>query len=368
MKTEGARVAAVPGSRIELAGLEKTYPDSDEPAVKGIDYTIEPGEFVCFLGPSGSGKSTTLNLIAGLEAQTAGRVMFDGKDVSEVPTHKRNIGMVFQNYALFPHLSVGDNVAFPLRRRNIPRAEIKPRTLDALRLVGLAEYADRRPDALSGGQRQRVALARALVYEPSVLLMDEPLGALDKALRGQLQQEIRDLHDRLGMTVVFVTHDQEEALSLADRIAIFNEGQLHQSGTGAGLYARPKDLFVTQFLGEANIVPVSRNQPFFRDRLPGLLSAQDEAALNASEYLVLRPERLSVHRPSDPRFHEANRMFVAARMTRVMQLGGLTEIEVETEELGRLRVKSFSDEATGFSVGDQVMCSWEVDRLFFVSA
>lgn len=241
------------GAEIRLDGVSKHYPKSI--ALDNVSLTVEPGEFMTFLGPSGSGKTTTLNLIAGFTDLTTGSVRIDGKQMDNVPVHKRELGIVFQHYALFPHMSVFDNVAFPLARRKVSKSETASRVTEALETAGLAGFAERFPAELSGGQQQRVALARALVFEPKVLLLDEPLGALDKNLRERLQLELRRIHREVGRTFVFVTHDQEEALTLSDRIAVFNNGRIEQVGTAKELYERPTSLFVAGFIGESTIVP-----------------------------------------------------------------------------------------------------------------
>ncbi|MFU0503374.1 ABC transporter ATP-binding protein [Pseudaminobacter sp. NGMCC 1.201702] len=224
-------------------------------AVHDVTLDVPKGEFLTFLGPSGSGKSTTLYAIAGFQDPTSGDVLLEGKSMLSVPSHKRNIGMVFQRYTLFPHLTVAENVAFPLRVRRRPDAEVKRKVADMLSLVRLDNFADRRPGALSGGQQQRVALARALAYDPPILLMDEPLSALDKKLREEIQAEIRRIHRETGVTILYVTHDQEEALHLSDRIALFNEGRIEQTGTGEDLYLRPNSEFVAGFIGNSNFLP-----------------------------------------------------------------------------------------------------------------
>ena len=241
------------GAEIRLDGVSKHYPKSI--ALDNVSLTVEPGEFMTFLGPSGSGKTTTLNLIAGFTDLTTGNVRIDGKQMADVPVHKRDLGIVFQHYALFPHMSVFDNVAFPLARRKVSKSETETLVHEALETAGLSGYEDRYPAELSGGQQQRVALARALVFQPKVLLLDEPLGALDKNLRERLQLELRRIHREVGRTFVFVTHDQEEALTLSDRIAVFNEGRIEQVGTAKELYERPASLFVAGFIGESTMVP-----------------------------------------------------------------------------------------------------------------
>jgi putative spermidine/putrescine transport system ATP-binding protein len=241
------------GTRVQFDGVVKEYGTTR--VLHGVDLDIAPGEFVSLLGPSGCGKTTALRVLAGLERATAGAIRLGGKDVSNVPTNKRDIGMVFQSYSLFPHLRVAENVAFGLRRRGVAKAEAARRSLDALELVGLGHLADRYPHQLSGGQQQRVALARALVTEPRVLLLDEPLSALDAKVRVQLRDEIRRIQLRLGITTVFVTHDQEEALAVSDRIAVMNAGRIEQIGTPEDLYLRPATPEVAAFVGVSSVVP-----------------------------------------------------------------------------------------------------------------
>lgn len=241
------------GALVKFIGVEKSY-DGCSLAVRDLTLDVGGGEFLTLLGPSGSGKTTTLNMLAGFERPTRGEILLAGRPVDRLPPYERNIGMVFQNYALFPHMTVGENVAFPLSVRRMPRAEIADRVKRALAMVRLEAFADRRPAQLSGGQQQRIALARALVFEPSLVLMDEPLGALDKKLREQLQIEIKLLHERLGLTVLYVTHDQSEALTMSDRIAVFHDGRVVQQGTPDALYTQPCDAFVAGFIGENNML------------------------------------------------------------------------------------------------------------------
>jgi spermidine/putrescine ABC transporter ATP-binding subunit len=240
------------GAQLSLIALTKRF--GDVRAVDELSLDIKSGEFVTLLGPSGSGKTTTLNMVAGFVTPTTGEVFLNGIPVTNQPPYRRGLGVVFQNYALFPHLSVFENVAFPLRVRRRPKPEIRRRVEDALNLVGLDIFADRMPRQLSGGQQQRVALARALVFDPPALLMDEPLGALDKKLRGRLQLEIKQIQARLGITVIYVTHDQEEALAMSDRIAVMNRGRIEQLGTPTELYERPVNQFVADFIGETNFI------------------------------------------------------------------------------------------------------------------
>ena len=240
------------GAAIELHDLSKFY--GQICAARDINLSIAAGEFLTLLGPSGSGKTTTLMMIAGFTIPTSGDVRINDQSIVQVPVHKRNIGMVFQNYALFPHLDVSSNIAFPLEMRGVGKNEIGERVKRALDLVRLNGFGDRRPKQLSGGQQQRVALARALVFEPNVLLLDEPLGALDAKLREEMKYELKQLHHKVGATIMFVTHDQEEALTLSDRIAVFNNGSLAQVGTPNELYLAPANRFVADFIGETNLL------------------------------------------------------------------------------------------------------------------
>jgi putative spermidine/putrescine transport system ATP-binding protein len=236
---------------VRFVGIGKTY-DGLARIVDELDLDIKRGEFLTLLGPSGSGKTTTLMLLAGFETPTAGEILLEGKPLSRVPPFQRNIGMVFQNYALFPHMSVAENIGFPLLVRGVPTADRTQRVERALDMVQLGGFGHRRPAQLSGGQQQRVAVARALVFEPKLILMDEPLGALDKQLREQMQLEIRRLHQRLGVTMVYVTHDQAEALTMSDRIAVFHRGKIQQLDTPEQVYENPNNAFVARFIGESN--------------------------------------------------------------------------------------------------------------------
>ncbi len=236
---------------VKFAKVDKSY-DGKVLVVKDLNLDIEEGEFVTMLGPSGSGKTTCLMMLAGFETPTNGEIYLDGNPISNIPPHKRGIGMVFQNYALFPHMTVYENLAFPLRVRKIPKDEIDKKVDKALSMVSLAGYESRMPGQLSGGQQQRVAVARALVFDPSVVLMDEPLGALDKNLRESMQYEIKHIHESIGVTVVYVTHDQGEALTMSNRIAVFNDGKVQQLSSPDKLYEEPVNSFVAEFIGENN--------------------------------------------------------------------------------------------------------------------
>ncbi|HEY1355530.1 MAG TPA: ABC transporter ATP-binding protein [Solirubrobacterales bacterium] len=282
---------------VSLRGLTKAF--EEVAAVDGIDLDVAAGEFFSLLGPSGCGKTTTLRLIAGFERPTAGEVLLDGTDLSAVPPERRNVNTVFQSYALFPHLNVSDNVAFGLRYQKVDRRDRDRRVREALELVELGELASRRPHQLSGGQQQRVALARALILRPALLLLDEPLGALDAKIRRQLRLELKSVQEEVGTTFIFVTHDQEEALSMSDRIAVMNRGRIDQVGTPREVYESPRTLFVADFLGVANTMRVEavggsgeicsvRAGEFVLEAGCGDLDARGEVSV------VVRPERLEV--------------------------------------------------------------------------
>ena len=236
---------------VKFDKVDKSY-DGKILVVKDLQLDIEEGEFVTMLGPSGSGKTTCLMMLAGFETPTHGEIYLDGRAISSIPPHKRGIGMVFQNYALFPHMTVYENLAFPLRVRKIPKDEADKKIDKALSMVSLQGFADRMPGQLSGGQQQRVAVARSLVFDPQLVLMDEPLGALDKNLRESMQYEIKHIHESIGVTVVYVTHDQSEALTMSNRIGVFNDGVIQQLSTPDVLYEKPDNAFVAQFIGENN--------------------------------------------------------------------------------------------------------------------
>ena len=281
---------------VALDDLSKVY-SHDVVAVNAISLNVRKREFLTLLGPSGSGKTTLLKMVAGFLTPTSGSIRIGDRDVSRVPSHERDVGMVFQNYALFPHMTVAQNLAFPLEMRKLPRAEINRRIDQALDVVRLPTLKNRYPKQLSGGQQQRVALARAIIYEPTVLLMDEPLGALDKRLREDLQLEFKRLHQELNVTVLYVTHDQEEALLMSDRIAIFNAGQIEQMGTGEELYRQPRTPFVGSFMGESNMfrgsIRLVEGQPRLavgNTAIAGTI--QDGVAFSEGEaaVLIVRPE------------------------------------------------------------------------------
>jgi putative spermidine/putrescine transport system ATP-binding protein len=282
------------GGELRIANVRKSYGNSR--GVESVSIDVRPGEFLTMLGPSGSGKTTTLNLVAGFLDPDEGSITLDGKEISGVPPQLRGIGMVFQQYALFPHLSIEENVAYPLRVRKIPRAERENLVAGALELVQLTDYAKRKPSELSGGQQQRVALARAFVFKPRLLLMDEPLGALDKKLREAMQIEITRICRELGATVVYVTHDQEEALAMSDRIAIYNAGRIEQLGTAEDLYKRPESLFVADFVGESTVIKGRREKGALvhQNRSLSIQGAYGSVAEGSAAAVVIRPEDMTV--------------------------------------------------------------------------
>lgn len=303
--------------------VQKSY-DGIELVVKGFNLNIHKGEFVTLLGPSGSGKTTCLMMMAGFETPTHGEILLKGEPISGLPPHKRGIGMVFQNYALFPHMTVAENLAFPLEVRHLTKAQIKEKVQRALAMVRLEEFGDRRPAQLSGGQQQRVALARALVFEPELVLMDEPLGALDKNLREEMQYEIKRIHASLGVTMIYVTHDQTEALTMSDRIAVFNDGVVQQLASPETLYEEPENAFVAYFIGENN-----RLQGEVTERLGDVCTIRLDSGetvtakpvavggVGSRTTLSLRPERVSIVREGDERFD--NRFI--AKVQEVIYLG-----------------------------------------------
>ena len=310
--------SAPPSAAVTLERLVKRYGDVE--AVSGIDLEIADGEFFSMLGPSGSGKTTTLRMIAGFETPTEGRILLHGRDVTGVPPFDRDVNTVFQDYALFPHMSVGENVAYGLAIRKVARAEREARVADAMRMVRLEGYDRRRPGNLSGGQRQRVALARALVNRPRVLLLDEPLGALDLKLREEMQIELKAIQGQVGITFIYVTHDQEEALVMSDRIAVFNRGRIEQVGTPADVYEHPRTTFVAGFVGTSNLLGGSAAQ----------------AVLGTDGTFTVRPEKIRLAGPDDP--VESDEHSALGRIREVVYLGSDTRYIVALDAGGELVV------------------------------
>jgi putative spermidine/putrescine transport system ATP-binding protein len=323
---------------IEFRDVSRSY--GEVRAVDRVSLSIRPGEFFAMLGPSGSGKTTCLRLVAGFEAPDSGRVLLDGRDVSDDPPYARDVNTVFQDYALFPHMNVLENVAYGLRVRGRPKEEWRRRAMEMLDLVQLGAHAQRRPTQLSGGQRQRVSLARALINQPRVLLLDEPLGALDLKLREEMQIELKNLQRRLGITFVFVTHDQGEALSMADRIAVFNQGRIEQLDTPRALYVRPATAFVARFVGSANIVTGQLAQ-----QLGG--PAQDFA---------VRAENIRLRAPQENA--EADSMNCVGEVVDVQYHGASSRWQVRLDS-GEVFAAALSDGVgDGFQVGSRVRLVW----------
>ncbi|MCC8431010.1 ABC transporter ATP-binding protein [Reyranella aquatilis] len=311
---------------IKLDRVSKTF-DGRVLAVDSVTLDIAAGEFFSLLGPSGCGKTTSLRMIAGFEHPDSGRVHVGGNDITDLPVHRRDMGMVFQSYALFPHRTVAENVAFGLRMREVPKPEIERRVAAALAQVALTGFETRKPGQLSGGQQQRVALARALVVEPPVLLCDEPLGALDRKLRQQMQFELKELQKRLGVTLVFVTHDQEEALAMSDRIAVMNRGKVEQVGTPTEIYERPRTRFVADFIGEINILEVG------------------------SSLTALRPEKIRLVAPAGAR--------LAGTVETANYLGGSTLLRVRPATGPSMLVReTHAGERASRMPGDAVGLAW----------
>ena len=292
-------------SFVRFVDVRKTY-DGETLVIKGLSFSIRKGEFLTLLGPSGSGKTTTLMMLAGFEAPTDGEIELEGERLTRQPPYRRNFGMVFQDYSLFPHMTVADNVAFPLTIRKRSKEEVRTRVARALEMVKLDDFASRQPGQLSGGQQQRVALARALVFQPRLVLMDEPLGALDKQLREEMQLEIKHIQRSLGITAVYVTHDQQEALTMSDRIAVFRDGQILQLDTPAELYMRPRSAFVAGFIGESNrltgkVVAIEdgRCTVELQDGLRVAATSFDLAGIGSRALLTVRPERVTIDAAPD---------------------------------------------------------------------
>ncbi|MFF4418099.1 ABC transporter ATP-binding protein [Streptosporangium sp. NPDC001559] len=366
--SEGVQVVdqVATGGEVELDGLSKKYGTVE--AVRGVSLNIRRGEFLAILGPSGAGKTTLLNMLTGFEKPTSGAIRINGRDVARLAPHKREIGVVFQHYALFKHMTVAQNVGFPLRMRRMPLREQRGHIQHALELVKLEDYATRFPDQLSGGQQQRVALARAIVFRPALLLMDEPLGALDKRLREHMRVEIKRLQRNLGATVIYVTHDQGEALTMADRVAVMNDGAVEQLGTPTDLYERPASAFVADFVGETN---------FFRGRsvldadgqvrvvLDGDSSEHHREVVNAASLrpdrgveVGVRPEQVSLL-PADGADGTGTQA-VPGVVSEVLYEGA-TALHVVETAIGNLNARlSFRNlTETRWAVGDRVAVHWD---------
>ncbi len=338
---------------LSLSGIAKSY--GPVPALRGADLDVRAGELLTLLGPSGSGKTTLLKVVAGFEIPEIGTVRLGDRDITELAPNKRDIGMVFQNYALFPHMPVAANVAFPLSVRRLPRAEIRGRVASALSLVGLEGFGDRLPRQLSGGQQQRVALARAVVFNPGLLLLDEPFGALDRKLREQMQLEVRRLQQRLGITTIFVTHDQEEALVISDRIAVMNDGVIEQLGDPRDIYASPVNRFVADFIGESNLL----HARVADDGTAALLDCGARVRLPAPRPagqdvgLLVRPERADI----GPEGRAPGEGF-AGTVEEVVYLGNTLKYFVRLDQGFAILVRRPFGQPPVFGVGERVLVGW----------
>ncbi|MQT14890.1 ABC transporter ATP-binding protein [Segnochrobactrum spirostomi] len=343
------------GAAIDIVGVTKRY--GSFAALDNVSLHIEAGEFMTLLGPSGSGKTTTLNLVAGFTEATSGRLELGGRSLVGIPAFKRNIGVVFQHYALFPHMNVGRNVAYPLSLRGVGKAERERRVARALDMVKMADFAHRYPSELSGGQQQRVALARAIVFDPPLLLMDEPLGALDKKLREWLQLEIKRIHRELGTTFVYVTHDQEEALVLSDRIAVFNQGRIEQIGTGRELYDEPQTLFVGKFIGESTVLRGAARADAGSTAITiagETVSVRRRLAGGADPVMLLRPEKLALAKAGAP---ADGRNRLSGTIGEAIYLGAGWKHEVRLADGSTAIVRS-SLSAETFEIGEPVVVTF----------
>lgn len=337
-------------AEIGASGIGKTF--GQFVALDNVSMTIGRGEFLTLLGPSGSGKTTFLMLLAGFEAPTSGRLTLDGADMTEMPAENRGFGMVFQGYALFPHMTVEENIAFPLKVQGRSAGDVKRRVAEMVEMVGLGGHGHKRPAGLSGGQQQRVALARALAYGPPVLLLDEPFSALDKNLRGQMQDEMRRLHRETGTTFVLVTHDQEEALALSSRVAIFEKGRLQQIAPPREVYEQPANRFVAEFLGDINILPLEN----------GRIAGRRIEAAQSSGQLAIRPEYMRLGL-TEPQSGNA----VAATLREITYLGAGTRLALTTAQGVPLVLHQPTAELPeGLAPGATVWASWSPTRGFLL--
>ncbi|MDR1057133.1 MAG: spermidine/putrescine ABC transporter ATP-binding protein PotA [Coxiellaceae bacterium] len=349
---------------IELRDVSKRF--GDYQALQKTNITIKNGEFITLLGPSGCGKTTFLRLISGFEKPDTGKIFIDGRDVTYLPPEKRHLNTVFQSYALFPHMTVYDNVAFGLRCKKIPEYEIKPRIIEVLRMVKLDQLAERKPNQLSGGQQQRVAIARAVINEPIVLLLDEPLSALDYNLRKTMQIELKQLQRRLGITFIFVTHDQEEALSMSDRVAVMNEGYIEQLGTPKDVYEEPESLYVAEFIGEANIFDTEILETYDNKLVVDIegklivLNNKKDLVAKQKAHIMIRPEDITVWGENEITPEESKSMLPGV-VEQVIYKGSTVDLIVRLpSEKKILAVEFFNedDEKLDYHSTEKVWIDW----------
>ncbi|RWO48410.1 MAG: ABC transporter ATP-binding protein [Mesorhizobium sp.] len=342
---------------IILDGVSKVY--GDFVALQSTSFEIKEGEFLTLLGPSGSGKSTILGLIAGSAAPSAGRILLGTRDVTNQPARERNIGMVFQNYALMPHMTVFDNVAYPLTVRRMSSREIKSKVYGVLERVGLKGFEHRKPRQLSGGQQQRVGIARCIVYSPKIILMDEPLGALDKNMRDQMQEEIKRLHKELATTILYVTHDQEEALNLSDTVCLMNQGSVVQMGHPEQLYYAPSQQFAAEFLGESNIIEAQTTdtERLLKTADGLIIRVKAPPSKKGAVKILIRPEKL---RCIDPKAGSCVENVIIGTVDAISFFGGMTRITLRSNGGRVFHAKGISDPVTGLPKrGDALAFSWE---------
>lgn len=351
---------------IILTNLRKQY--GDFVAVENTTLNVKKGEFLTFLGSSGCGKTTTLRMIAGFEDPTEGSILIGGKHAEHLPPNKREVNTVFQNYALFPHLTIRENIAFGLKLQKVKKAEIKERVENIIKLVKLEEHADKSPDQLSGGQKQRVAIARAIVNNPKVLLLDEPLGALDLKLRKEMQLELKQLQRKLEITFIYVTHDQEEALTMSDRIVVMNKGRIEQVGTAHEIYERPQTKFVAQFIGETNLFEdVEILEKNGNDYVVAIgsekVSTDSMKDFKPGEkvHISIRPENMKLSRtPME------GRESIAVTYDSNIYVGNISKFVVFTDQGRRLTASEFSEDAGTFNKGDKVYINWIPERAVMI--
>lgn len=347
-------------SDVQLIDVSKSYKSND--VVKSVNLDVKKGEFLTILGPSGVGKTTLLKIIAGFEKCNKGKIILNGNDITNLPPYKRNIGMLFQNYALFPHMTIFDNIAFPLKIRKMSKEKIKKKVFDILNRVRLSGFEKRYPRQLSGGQQQRVALARALVFNPPVLLLDEPMAALDKQLKKQMQTEIKQIQEDLGVTTISVTHDQEEALSMSSRVCVMHNGHISQIGRPKEIYNNPNNLFVAQFIGEANIIKgkvinirddiacinIFKNNTIY-------VNCKNKNLANGDELnIVIRPEKIKIVIGGNYAGCAFN-----AKIKEMIFIGEAIKIFVETESGNTLQIKCLTTENYQLKPNDLVRIGWD---------